>query len=51
MCFSDSLYNSLKFAGTEEEGDTEIDPGKTNKKEREKRRDSEGQPPPIPEKV
>lgn len=29
----------------------EKDPGKMEKKEREKRRDSEGQPPPIPEKV
>ncbi|XP_039985226.1 capping protein, Arp2/3 and myosin-I linker protein 3-like isoform X2 [Xiphias gladius] len=34
----------------EEEGDTERDPGKMEKKEREKRRDSESQPPPIPEK-
>ncbi|XP_041863001.1 capping protein, Arp2/3 and myosin-I linker protein 3-like isoform X3 [Melanotaenia boesemani] len=34
----------------EEEGDEEKHPGKTEKSEREKRRDSEGQPPPIPEK-
>ncbi|XP_017284323.1 capping protein, Arp2/3 and myosin-I linker protein 3 isoform X2 [Kryptolebias marmoratus] len=32
----------------EEEGDEERDPGKTDRRER--RRDSEGQPPPIPEK-
>ncbi|XP_042338758.1 capping protein, Arp2/3 and myosin-I linker protein 3-like [Plectropomus leopardus] len=38
------------LAGMEEEGDTERDSGKMEKKEREKRRDSEGQPPPIPEK-
>ncbi|KAF0042395.1 hypothetical protein F2P81_005927 [Scophthalmus maximus] len=36
--------------GTEEEGDTEKDPGKMEKKERDKRRDSESHPPPIPEK-
>lgn len=29
----------------------EKDSGKTERKEREKRRDSEGLPPPIPEKV
>lgn len=40
-----------QFIGTEEEGDTERDPGRMDRKEREKRRDSEGQPPPIPEKV
>ncbi|KAM7388568.1 hypothetical protein PAMP_024735 [Pampus punctatissimus] len=34
----------------EEEEDTERDPGKMEKREREKRRDSEGHPPPIPEK-
>ncbi|KAM7410361.1 hypothetical protein PAMA_001685 [Pampus argenteus] len=34
----------------EEEGDAERDPGKMEKREREKRRDSEGHPPPIPEK-
>ncbi|XP_047192909.1 capping protein, Arp2/3 and myosin-I linker protein 3-like isoform X4 [Scophthalmus maximus] len=34
----------------EEEGDTEKDPGKMEKKERDKRRDSESHPPPIPEK-
>ncbi|KAM9762503.1 capping protein, Arp2/3 and myosin-I linker protein 3-like isoform 2-T2 [Menidia menidia] len=34
----------------EEEGDEEKDPGKMEWREREKRRDSEGQPPPIPEK-
>ncbi|KAM3875857.1 F-actin-uncapping protein LRRC16A-like [Diretmus argenteus] len=36
--------------GAEEDGDAEKDPGKMEKKEREKGRDSEGQPPPIPEK-
>lgn len=35
----------------EEEGDVEFDTRKTEKKERERRRDSEGHPPPIPEKV
>ncbi|XP_028259601.1 capping protein, Arp2/3 and myosin-I linker protein 3-like [Parambassis ranga] len=44
------LESSDALPGTEEEADTEKDPGKTEKKEREKRRDSEGQPPPIPEK-
>ncbi|CAN9500667.1 unnamed protein product [Ophioblennius macclurei] len=42
--------SSDALPGTEEEGDTERDPGKTERKERERRRDSEGQPPPIPEK-
>ncbi|XP_058495056.1 capping protein, Arp2/3 and myosin-I linker protein 3-like [Solea solea] len=36
--------------GTEEEGDTERVPGKMDKKEREKGRDLEIHPPPIPEK-
>nr|XP_040040738.1 capping protein, Arp2/3 and myosin-I linker protein 3-like [Gasterosteus aculeatus aculeatus] len=36
--------------GMEEEGDVEFDTRKTEKKERERRRDSEGHPPPIPEK-
>ncbi|XP_051233399.1 capping protein, Arp2/3 and myosin-I linker protein 3-like isoform X3 [Dicentrarchus labrax] len=44
------LESSEALPGTEEEGDTEKDPVKMEKKEREKRRDSEGQPPPIPEK-
>nr|XP_033477934.1 capping protein, Arp2/3 and myosin-I linker protein 3-like [Epinephelus lanceolatus] len=44
------LESSDALPGTEEEGETERDPGKMEKKEREKRRDSEGQPPPIPEK-
>ncbi|XP_044054279.1 capping protein, Arp2/3 and myosin-I linker protein 3-like isoform X1 [Siniperca chuatsi] len=44
------LESSDALPGTEEEGETEKDPGKMEKKEREKRRDSEGQPPPIPEK-
>ncbi|XP_036969838.1 capping protein, Arp2/3 and myosin-I linker protein 3-like isoform X2 [Acanthopagrus latus] len=39
------LESADTLPGTEEEGETEKDPGK-----REKRRDSEGQPPPIPEK-
>lgn len=43
--------SSLESAGTEEEGDPEKDPGKMEKREREKRRDSDGHPPPIPEKV
>ncbi|KAK2907601.1 hypothetical protein Q8A73_008674 [Channa argus] len=44
--------NRLESSDTlpEEEGDAERDSGKMDKKEREKRRDSEGQPPPIPEK-
>lgn len=41
----------MSITGMEEEGETERDPVKTDKKERERRRDSEGQPPPIPEKV
>ncbi|XP_026160863.1 capping protein, Arp2/3 and myosin-I linker protein 3-like [Mastacembelus armatus] len=44
------LESSDALPGTEEEGDTDRDLGKMEKKEREKRRDSEGQPPPIPEK-
>ncbi|XP_054459345.1 capping protein, Arp2/3 and myosin-I linker protein 3-like [Anoplopoma fimbria] len=40
------LESSDVLPGTEEEGDVE----KMEKKEREKRRDSEGHPPPIPEK-
>ncbi|XP_053178741.1 capping protein, Arp2/3 and myosin-I linker protein 3-like [Scomber japonicus] len=44
------LENSEVLPGTEEERDTERDPGKMEKREREKRRDSEGHPPPIPEK-
>ncbi|XP_029286265.1 capping protein, Arp2/3 and myosin-I linker protein 3-like isoform X2 [Cottoperca gobio] len=44
------LESSDALPGTEEEGDLEKDPGKMEKKEREKRRDSEGHPPPIPEK-
>lgn len=41
--------NSLSSLGTEEEGDEERDAEKMER--REKRRDSEGQPPHIPEKV
>uniref|UniRef100_A0A3Q2NNB3 Capping protein, Arp2/3 and myosin-I linker protein 3-like n=1 Tax=Fundulus heteroclitus TaxID=8078 RepID=A0A3Q2NNB3_FUNHE len=41
--------NSLSSFATEEEGDEEGDAGKLEMRER--RRDSEGQPPPIPEKV
>ncbi|XP_045906389.1 capping protein, Arp2/3 and myosin-I linker protein 3-like isoform X2 [Micropterus dolomieu] len=44
------LESSDTLPGTEEEVETEKDPVKMEKKEREKRRDSEGQPPPIPEK-
>ncbi|XP_059196606.1 capping protein, Arp2/3 and myosin-I linker protein 3-like isoform X1 [Centropristis striata] len=44
------LESADALPGTEEEGDVEKDPGKVEKKAREKRRDSEGQPPPIPEK-
>ncbi|XP_068581522.1 capping protein, Arp2/3 and myosin-I linker protein 3-like isoform X3 [Cebidichthys violaceus] len=44
------LESSDALPGTEEEGDVEKDSGKTEKKESEKRRDSEGHPPPIPEK-
>ncbi|TKS75044.1 Capping protein [Collichthys lucidus] len=44
------LESSDALPGTEEEGETEKEPGKMEKREREKRRDSEGQPPPIPEK-
>ncbi|XP_074525317.1 capping protein, Arp2/3 and myosin-I linker protein 3-like isoform X2 [Halichoeres trimaculatus] len=44
------LESSEPLPGMEEEGETERDPVKTDKKERERRRDSEGQPPPIPEK-
>ncbi|XP_026201111.1 capping protein, Arp2/3 and myosin-I linker protein 3-like isoform X2 [Anabas testudineus] len=44
------LESSDALPGLEEGGDTERDPGRMDKKEREKRRDSEGQPPPIPEK-
>nr|XP_046248413.1 capping protein, Arp2/3 and myosin-I linker protein 3-like isoform X4 [Scatophagus argus]XP_046248414.1 capping protein, Arp2/3 and myosin-I linker protein 3-like isoform X4 [Scatophagus argus] len=44
------VESSDALPGTEEEGEAEKDPGKMEKKEREKRRDSEGQPPPIPEK-
>lgn len=64
-CRNDSTYFSVKkkkkqntdkidyfcFTGTDEEGELETDPGKIEKKEREKRRNSESQPPPIPEKV
>lgn len=42
---------SLLSIATEEEEDIEEDPGNMEKKEKEKRRDSEGHPPPIPEKV
>lgn len=42
---------SCSSVGTEEEEGTEKDPVKIERKDREKRRDSEGQPPPIPEKV
>lgn len=38
-------------AGAEEDEGPDKDPAKTERKERERRRDSEGQPPPIPEKV
>ncbi|XP_071751723.2 capping protein, Arp2/3 and myosin-I linker protein 3-like [Centroberyx gerrardi] len=41
--------SSGTLPGAEEE-DAEKDPGKIDKKERERGRDSEGQPPPIPEK-
>ncbi|TKS75065.1 Capping protein [Collichthys lucidus] len=44
------LESSDPLPGTEEEGEMEKEPGKMEKREREKRRDSEGQPPPIPEK-
>ncbi|XP_069006751.1 capping protein, Arp2/3 and myosin-I linker protein 3-like isoform X2 [Embiotoca jacksoni] len=44
------LESSDTLPGTEEEVETERDPGKMERKEREKRRDSESQPPPIPEK-
>ncbi|XP_008280204.1 leucine-rich repeat-containing protein 16B-like [Stegastes partitus] len=44
------LESSDALPGTEEEGEAEKDAGKMERKEREKRRDSEGQPPPIPEK-
>ncbi|XP_022607125.1 capping protein, Arp2/3 and myosin-I linker protein 3-like [Seriola dumerili] len=44
------LESSDALPGTEEEAEPERDPGKMEKKEREKRRDSESQPPPIPEK-
>ncbi|XP_031167540.1 capping protein, Arp2/3 and myosin-I linker protein 3-like isoform X1 [Sander lucioperca] len=44
------LESSDALRGTEEEADVDKYPGKMEKKEREKRRDSEGQPPPIPEK-
>ncbi|XP_029002715.1 capping protein, Arp2/3 and myosin-I linker protein 3-like [Betta splendens] len=44
------LESADVLPGTEEEGDAERDSGRTEKKERGKRRDSEGHPPPIPEK-
>ncbi|KAM8874727.1 capping protein, Arp2/3 and myosin-I linker protein 3-like isoform 2-T2 [Spinachia spinachia] len=44
------LESADVLPGTEEEGDVEYDTGKTAQKERERRRDSEGHPPPIPEK-
>ncbi|XP_037325813.2 capping protein, Arp2/3 and myosin-I linker protein 3-like isoform X1 [Pungitius pungitius] len=44
------LESADVLPGTEEEGDVECDSGKTETKERERRRDSEGHPPPIPEK-
>lgn len=44
------LESSDALPVAEEEGETERDPGKMEKREREKRRDSEGHPPPIPEK-
>ncbi|XP_032381837.1 capping protein, Arp2/3 and myosin-I linker protein 3 isoform X3 [Etheostoma spectabile] len=44
------LESSDAPRGTEKEADVDKYPGKMEKKEREKRRDSEGQPPPIPEK-
>ncbi|CAK6956082.1 capping protein%2C Arp2/3 and myosin-I linker protein 3-like [Scomber scombrus] len=44
------LESSEALPGTEEERDTERDLGKMEKREREKRRGSEGHPPPIPEK-
>ncbi|XP_044216864.1 capping protein, Arp2/3 and myosin-I linker protein 3-like isoform X1 [Thunnus albacares] len=44
------LESSDALPVAEEEGEIERDPGKMEKREREKRRDSEGHPPPIPEK-
>ncbi|XP_037627126.1 capping protein, Arp2/3 and myosin-I linker protein 3-like [Sebastes umbrosus] len=44
------LESADALPGTEEEGDVEKETGKMERKERERRRDSEGQPPPIPEK-
>ncbi|XP_076009387.1 capping protein, Arp2/3 and myosin-I linker protein 3-like [Genypterus blacodes] len=42
--------SSDTIPGVEEEGDAERDAGKVERREREKGRDSDGQPPPIPEK-
>ncbi|XP_029988254.1 capping protein, Arp2/3 and myosin-I linker protein 3-like isoform X2 [Sphaeramia orbicularis] len=44
------LESSDTTPGAEEDGETEKDLGKIEKKERERRKDSESQPPPIPEK-
>lgn len=42
---------TVPSVAAEEDADGESDPAKLDKKDQEKRRDLEGQPPPIPEKV